>query len=195
MSSLLRNAAKPLVIIGKGAAYSRAEQEIRQFADMTNLPLLATPMGKGVVPDDHGQLVAATRSTALQGADTVLLLGARLNWMLHFGQQPRWANNVTFIQVTGHFLKSELTSIFRLTFVLRRWATQPRTVLLCKVISRRLCPCCVTAYKDGDIQTLLHGGRHSEPRWNKMWLPPRLWFKTIHSLSTIMLLLILSANI
>ena len=98
-ATLLKNSAKPLVIIGKGAAYGRAEQEIRQLAKMTNLPLLATPMGKGVVPDDSPQMVAAARSTALEGADTVVLLGARLNWMLHFGQPPRWARNLTILQV------------------------------------------------------------------------------------------------
>ena len=96
---LMRNATKPLVIIGKGAAYGRAEKEIAEFAGLTNLPLLATPMGKGVVPDDSPQLVAAARSTALEGADLVLLLGARLNWMLHFGQPPRWSRKVAVIQV------------------------------------------------------------------------------------------------
>ena len=98
-ATLLKNSAKPLVIIGKGAAYGRAEQEIQQFSKMTNLPLLATPMGKGVIPDDSPQLVAAARSSALEGADTVLLLGARLNWMMHFGQPPRWSRNINIIQV------------------------------------------------------------------------------------------------
>ena len=96
---LLKNATKPLVIIGKGAAYGRAEKEIGEFAVRSNLPLLATPMGKGVVPDDSPQLVAAARSTALEGADLVILLGARLNWMLHFGQPPRWSKKVAVIQV------------------------------------------------------------------------------------------------
>ena len=52
-------------------------------------------IGQGVVPDDSPQLVGAARSSALAGADTVLLLGARLNWMLHFGQPPRWAHGQT----------------------------------------------------------------------------------------------------
>ena len=98
-AALIRNATKPLVIIGKGAAYGEAEEEIREFARRSNVPLLATPMGKGVIPDDSPQLVAAARSTALEGADLVLLLGARLNWMLHFGQPPRWSSSVRIIQV------------------------------------------------------------------------------------------------
>ena len=55
-------------------------------------------IGQGVVPDDSPQLVGAARSSALAGADTVLLLGARLNWMLHFGQPPRWAHGQMQIQ-------------------------------------------------------------------------------------------------
>ena len=90
VATVLKNSSKPLIILGKGAAYARAEAEIRKFAAMTNIPVLATPMGKGVIPDSSPSLVSAARSTALEGADTVLLLGARLNWMLHFGQPPRW---------------------------------------------------------------------------------------------------------
>jgi len=97
--AVLRSAAKPLIIVGKGAAYGRAEDAIQAFAAQTNLPVLATPMGKGVLPDNSPLVVGAARSTALGGCDTVLLLGARLNWMLHFGVAPRWANKVKIIQV------------------------------------------------------------------------------------------------
>jgi 2-hydroxyacyl-CoA lyase 1 len=95
----LRTAEHPLVIVGKGMAGARAEREVREFIDMTELPFLATPMGKGVVPDDHRLSVAAARSTALQEADLVLLLGARLNWVLHFGLPPRFRPDVRVIQV------------------------------------------------------------------------------------------------
>lgn len=63
------------------------------------MPFLATPMGKGVVPDSHSLCVASARTYALQNADVVLLLGARLNWMLHFGKSPRFNINVKFIQI------------------------------------------------------------------------------------------------
>ncbi len=58
----LRNAKCPLVIIGKGAAYGKAEKEIRKFVLKNNLPFLPTPMGKGVMPDDHPLCVSAARS-------------------------------------------------------------------------------------------------------------------------------------
>jgi 2-hydroxyacyl-CoA lyase 1 len=96
---LLRSAERPLVIVGKGAAYARAEREVRNFIDATSLPFLPTPMAKGVVPDDHRLCVASARSDALKNADVVLLLGARLNWILHFGLPPRFLDDVKVIQL------------------------------------------------------------------------------------------------
>lgn len=96
---LLTHAKNPLVIVGKGAAYSRAEREVIDLVTSANLPFLATPMGKGVVPDTSPKSVASARSTALQQADVILLLGARLNWILHFGRPPRFSPNVKVIQI------------------------------------------------------------------------------------------------
>ncbi|MEP7216146.1 MAG: oxalyl-CoA decarboxylase [Anaerolineaceae bacterium] len=95
----LKSAERPLVIVGKGAAYSRAEEEVLKFVETTGLPYLASPMGKGVIPDDHAQSIAPARSFALQNADVVLLMGARLNWMMHFGTPPRFNANVRVIQM------------------------------------------------------------------------------------------------
>jgi 2-hydroxyacyl-CoA lyase 1 len=96
---LLRSAERPLVIVGKGMAYSRAEDEVRKFIERTKVPFLASPMGKGVMPDVHPLSVGAARSHALQNADVVLLMGARLNWIMHFGLPPRYNKNVKFIQL------------------------------------------------------------------------------------------------
>ena len=95
----LKSAERPLVIVGKGAAYSRAEDEVREFIDKTQLPFLASPMGKGVVPDDHPLSVAPARSFALQNADLVFLMGARLNWIMHFGLPPRFDGKVRIVQM------------------------------------------------------------------------------------------------
>lgn len=95
----LTTAKRPLVIIGKGAAYAHAENILRHFIDNTNLPFLPTPMGKGVVSDTATQCVSSARTYALQNADVVLLLGARLNWILHFGRPPRFDKDVKVIQV------------------------------------------------------------------------------------------------
>jgi len=99
---VLREAERPLVIIGKGAAYSRAEQEVRAFIEATQIPFLSSPMGKGVVDDEHALSVAPARGLALQDADVVVLLGARLNWIMHFGLPPRFDANVKTIQIDIH---------------------------------------------------------------------------------------------
>jgi len=95
----LRTAERPLVIVGKGMAWSRAEDEVRAFIDKTQLPFLNSPMGKGVMPDDHPLSVGAARSHALKEADLIVLLGARLNWIMHFGLAPRFNPNVRVIQL------------------------------------------------------------------------------------------------
>jgi 2-hydroxyacyl-CoA lyase 1 len=96
---LLRQAERPLVVIGKGAAYARAENEVLEFVEKTQLPYLAAPMAKGLIPDDHPLSVAAARSHALQNADVVFLVAARLNWIMHFGLPPRFSPDVRTIQL------------------------------------------------------------------------------------------------
>lgn len=56
-------------------------------------------MGKGVVADSHTSNFSAARSTAMKEADVVLVLGARLNWILSFGLPPKWSADVKIIQV------------------------------------------------------------------------------------------------
>jgi len=96
---VLQSAERPLVIIGKGMAFSRAENEVRAFIEKTQLPFLASPMGKGVMPDDHPLSVGASRSLALQQADVVFLMGSRFNWIMHFGLPPRYNKDVRVIQL------------------------------------------------------------------------------------------------
>ncbi|KAI9722710.1 MAG: hypothetical protein M1812_001641 [Candelaria pacifica] len=99
IANLLKAAKAPLVIVGKGAAYAQAEDTIRELVDKTRIPFLPTPMGKGVVPDSHSANTGSARSAALKHADVVLVLGARLNWILHFGDAPKWNPAAKFIQV------------------------------------------------------------------------------------------------
>jgi 2-hydroxyacyl-CoA lyase 1 len=95
----LRSAERPLVIVGKGMAWSRAEAEVRSFIDKTKVPFLNSPMGKGVMADDHPLSVGAARSHALREADLIMVLGARLNWIMHFGLPPRFNPDVRVIQL------------------------------------------------------------------------------------------------
>ncbi|KAF2104387.1 hypothetical protein NA57DRAFT_62952 [Rhizodiscina lignyota] len=98
-SNLLKSAKAPLVIVGKGAALARAEGPINDLIASANLPFLPTPMGKGVVPDSSPLNTSSARSAALKEADVVLLLGGRLNWILHYGAAPKFRSDVKIIQV------------------------------------------------------------------------------------------------
>ena len=96
---MLERAERPLILVGKGMAWANAESEVRSFIEKTQVPFLRSPMGKGVMPDDHPLSVAAARTMALQNADVVFLMGARFNWIFHFGQPPRYAPDVKVIQL------------------------------------------------------------------------------------------------
>ncbi len=96
---LLAGARRPLVLLGKGAAYAQADESIRSFIETTGIPFVPMSMAKGVVPDDHRLCAAAARSLALSRADVVLLVGARLNWLLNHGAAPTWSPDAKFIQV------------------------------------------------------------------------------------------------
>jgi oxalyl-CoA decarboxylase len=96
---LLGSASRPLAIFGKGAAYARADAEIRSFIETTGIPFLPMSMAKGLLPDDHPQSAAAARSYAIGNADVVLLAGARLNWLLSHGRPPLWNAGTRFVQV------------------------------------------------------------------------------------------------
>ena len=88
--ALLKGAKKPLIILGKGAAYSQADAEIRALVEKTGIPYLPMSMAKGLLPDAHPQCASAARSFVLPGADVVVLVGARLNWLLSHGKGKSW---------------------------------------------------------------------------------------------------------
>jgi oxalyl-CoA decarboxylase len=96
---LLAQAQRPLMVLGKGAAYAQAENVIQQFVQQTGIPYLPMSMAKGLLPDSHPQSVAAARSLALARADVVMLVGARLNWLLGHGGSPPWSADAKFIQI------------------------------------------------------------------------------------------------
>lgn len=97
--NLLRKAERPLIVFGKGAAISRAEDVLKKLVETTGIPFLPTPMGKGLLPDTHELAATAARSLAIGKCDVALVVGARLNWLLHFGEPPKWGKDVKFILV------------------------------------------------------------------------------------------------
>ena len=87
---LLKSAKRPLILLGKGAAYARADADIRALVEKTGIPYLPMSMAKGLLPDTHPQSAAAARSFVLPEADVVVLIGARLNWLLSQGKGKTW---------------------------------------------------------------------------------------------------------
>ncbi|MEH2547784.1 oxalyl-CoA decarboxylase [Bradyrhizobium sp. AZCC 2262] len=97
---VLKGAKRPLIILGKGAAYAQADDEIRAFVEKTGAPFLQMSMAKGLLPDTHAQSAGAARSTVLKDADVVMLIGARLNWLLSHGKGKTWGDAPKkFIQI------------------------------------------------------------------------------------------------
>ncbi len=103
---LLKSAKKPLILLGKGAAYAQADADIKALVEKTGIPYLPMSMAKGILPDTHEQCASAARSFVLPEADVVLLVGARLNWLLSHGKGKTWggqghknAGGQKFIQI------------------------------------------------------------------------------------------------
>ncbi|NQV67237.1 MAG: oxalyl-CoA decarboxylase [Rhodobacteraceae bacterium] len=99
--NLLKGAKKPLIILGKGASYAQADDDIRAFIEKSGIPYLPMSMAKGLLPDDHPLSAGAARSMALQEADVVVMVGARLNWLLSHGKGKQWGapGSKKFIQI------------------------------------------------------------------------------------------------
>ena len=99
--AVLRGAQRPLIILGKGAAYAQADDDIRALVEKSGIPYIPMSMAKGLLPDTHPQSAAAARSTVLLESDVVMLIGARLNWLLSHGKGRQWGppHSKKFIQI------------------------------------------------------------------------------------------------
>src|SRR6266704_3102882 len=97
---VLKSAKRPLIILGKGAAYAQADDAIRALVENSGIPFLPMSMAKGLLPDTHPQCAGAARSTVLKDSDVVMLIGARLNWLLSHGKGKAWGEAPKkFIQI------------------------------------------------------------------------------------------------
>ncbi len=98
---VLKNAKRPLIILGKGAAYAQADEAIRALVEKSGIPYLPMSMAKGLLPDNHPQSAGAARSLVLKESDVVMLIGARLNWLLSHGKGKAWGEpySKTFIHI------------------------------------------------------------------------------------------------
>ncbi len=97
---VLKGAKRPLIILGKGAAYAQADDDIRKLVEATGFPYLPMSMAKGILPDTHPQSAGPARSLVLKESDVVLMIGARLNWLLSHGKGKTWGSSPKkFVQI------------------------------------------------------------------------------------------------
>ena len=113
IAAMLASAKRPLVLIGKGAAWADAGAALEQLVNR-GIPYVASPMGRGVIPDDNAMCMNAARSAALAGADAVLMAGGRFNWIFQFGRAPRFAGDVRIAQID--IVAEEMTNAADLEF-------------------------------------------------------------------------------
>ena len=96
--SLLASAKKPAFLFGKGAAFARVENEAKELVEKTGIPYYPMSMAKGLLPDNHPLSALSCRSEIMEDADVVVLVGARLNWLLSRGH-GKWSPDTKFIQI------------------------------------------------------------------------------------------------
>jgi len=98
---VLKGAKRPLIILGKGAAYAQEDETVKAFVEKSGVPYLPMSMAKGLLPDTHPQSAGAARSLVLKEADVVVMIGARLNWLLSHGKGKSWGepHSKKFIQI------------------------------------------------------------------------------------------------
>ena len=167
-STLLAGAQRPLVVFGKGAAYAQADsQDPRRSSRRTGMPYLPMSMAKGLLPDDHPQSVAAARSLALREADVVMLVGARLNWLLGHGEAPQWNPDAKFIQVDIEADRVGQQPAHRRAARRRHRLGDGRTDRADRAAARSVAPGAVAR------RARAHARRRTSPRCRSGWRPIR----------------------
>jgi acetolactate synthase-1/2/3 large subunit len=96
---LLDRAERPLVIVGSGVFWSAAGEQLRQLVEKIGAPVVVSHAARGIIPSAHPSNIVAARSLAMREADAVLVVGSRINFMLAYGQPPRFAPEAPFVQI------------------------------------------------------------------------------------------------
>ena len=98
---MLSEASSPMVFAGGGVWWSQAYDELRVLVERMGIPFYTSPMSRGLLPDDHEMSFPAARSGAFRGADVVLVVGTRLNWMMTFGKRIAPESKIIQIDILG----------------------------------------------------------------------------------------------
>jgi len=109
--ALIQKAKRPVILAGNGCVRKRASEQLRQFAEASNIGVINTFMGKGAVPRDAdyclftiGLQAKDVVACALDAADLVITLGYDL-----VEYHPRlWNTDVNKKIIHVDFLEAEV---------------------------------------------------------------------------------------
>ena len=99
VSRSLREAERPVIVAGGGVWWARAEDDLRALVDAAHVPLVVNGMARGMLPRSHPLYFSRARSKALREADVAVVLGARLDFRLNFGQPPVFGDATRILHV------------------------------------------------------------------------------------------------
>ena len=124
---MLLKAEKPIVVAGNGVYWADASEELKEFVELTQIPVHTRRIGRGAVREDHPlSFTGGYRRPFFKACDVMLLVGHQLNSLENFGQPPTFGGNTKYIQVAdaevefSPLLRTELSIWGNPKFVLRQ---------------------------------------------------------------------------
>jgi acetolactate synthase-1/2/3 large subunit len=85
---LLARAQRPVIMAGTAVWWCDAAEQLRQLAERLQAPVFLNGAGRGCLPPTHPLFFTSSRRKALEGADTILAIGTRMDFRLNHGQPP-----------------------------------------------------------------------------------------------------------
>ena len=87
-AALLDAAERPVIMAGTAVWWCDAAEPLRRLAERIQAPVFLNGAGRGCLSPEHPLFFTASRRKALEGADTILAIGTRMDFRLNHGQPP-----------------------------------------------------------------------------------------------------------
>jgi len=98
---ILLDAERPVLVAGEGVYWSDAGAELRELAELLNIPVNMRRTARGTMDESHPLAVGgAYRADFWADADMVLMVGLRLGWFEREGRSPAWPARA--LRITVH---------------------------------------------------------------------------------------------
>ncbi|MBY8985406.1 MAG: thiamine pyrophosphate-binding protein [Candidatus Lokiarchaeota archaeon] len=99
---MLLNAKNPLIISGGGVSRAGAWNELQEFAEYLQIPVITTVMGIGTISNQSKCHLGTTMRMFMsmaRDADVILNLGCKFSFIMGHGAEPIWNDSQKMIQV------------------------------------------------------------------------------------------------